>query len=188
MGICHEADLPFYFPRMAWALGAAYTLGGRVADAVTLLMQTMEQTTGTEIVEFQTPCWLSLGEAQMSAGHPEEARALTEAALAHARAHGERGHEAYALRLLGEVAARRDPSESEHAEAYYQQTLAFAEDLGMRPLAAHCHLGLGTLYLKMGRDHEAHIELSTAIDMYHAMEMTFWLPQAEAVLAQVEGR
>jgi tetratricopeptide (TPR) repeat protein len=188
MGICHEADLPFYFPRMAWALGAAYTLGGRVADAVTLLMQTMEQTTGTEIVEFQTPCWLSLGEAQMSAGHPEEARALTEAALAHARAHGERGHEAYALRLLGEVAARRDPSESEHAEAYYQQTLAFAEDLGMRPLAALCHLGLGTLYLKMGRDHEAHIELSTAIDMYHAMEMTFWLPQAEAVLAQVEGR
>jgi hypothetical protein len=58
----------------------------------------------------------------------------------------------------------------------------------MRPRQAHCHLGLGTLYATIGRRDQAHVELSTAIALYRAMDMTFWLPQAEAVLAQVEGR
>ena len=66
--------------------------------------------------------------------------------------------------------------------------LALADELGMRPLQAHCHRGLGTLYAKIGRLEQARAELSTAIDLYRAMEMTFWLPQAEAALAQVEGR
>jgi hypothetical protein len=57
----------------------------------------------------------------------------------------------------------------------------------MRPLQAHCHLGLGTLYAQIGRREQAQAELSTAIDLYHAMEMTFWLPQAEAALVQGEG-
>jgi hypothetical protein len=56
----------------------------------------------------------------------------------------------------------------------------------MRPLQAHCHLGLGTLYIKMDRREQARTELSTAIELYRAMEMTFWLPQAEAALVQVE--
>ena len=54
----------------------------------------------------------------------------------------------------------------------------------MRPLQAHCHLGLGTLYAKTGQREQAHAELAAAIDLYRAMEMTFWLPQAEAALAQ----
>jgi uncharacterized protein HemY len=56
----------------------------------------------------------------------------------------------------------------------------------MRPLQAHCHLGLGTLYVTTGQWVQARVELTTALDMYRAMEMTFWLPEAEAVLAQVE--
>ncbi len=97
----------------------------------------------------------------------------------------ERGHEAHALRLLGEIAARRQPLEIEPAEAHYRQALALAEELGMRPLQAHCHRGLGTLYLKTGQQEQAQAELSTAIALYRAMDMTFWLPQAEAALAQV---
>ena len=58
----------------------------------------------------------------------------------------QRGYQAYALRLLGEIAAQREPPEVEQAEAHYQQALALADELGMRPLQAHCHLGLGTLY------------------------------------------
>jgi hypothetical protein len=58
----------------------------------------------------------------------------------------------------------------------------------MRPLQAHCHLGLGTLYAKISRSEQAQAELSAAIALYRAMDMTFWLPQAEAALAQVEGR
>jgi hypothetical protein len=48
---------------------------------------------------------------------------------------------------------------------------------------AHCHLSLGTLYAKIGRREQAHAELSTAIDLSRAMDMTFWLPQAESALA-----
>ena len=57
----------------------------------------------------------------------------------------------------------------------------------MRPLQAHCHLGLGTLYAKLEQREQARAELSTVIALYRAMEMMFWLPQAEVALAQVEG-
>jgi class 3 adenylate cyclase/tetratricopeptide (TPR) repeat protein len=186
MGLCHEADLPLYFPWMAAALGAAYTLGGRVADAVPLLTQAMEQTMATATVGDQTRCSLPLGEAQLLAGRLEEAYALAERTLALAREHQERGHQAYALRLLGEIAVHRDPPQVEEAEGSYCQARALAEELGMRPLLAHCHHGLGTLYIKTDQREQARAELSTTIALYRSMDMTFWLPQAEAVLAQVE--
>jgi class 3 adenylate cyclase/tetratricopeptide (TPR) repeat protein len=186
MGICQDADLPLYVPWMVAALGAAYTLGGR--DAVPLLTQAMQQTMTTEMVGDQTLCSLPLGEAQLLAGRLEEAQALAEHTLALARAHQQRGHEAYALRLLGEIAAQREPPERERTEAYYRQAQALAEALGMRPLLAHCHRGLGTLYATTGRREQARVELFAAIELYRAMTMTFWLPQAEATLVQVEGR
>ena len=130
---------------------------------------------------------ISLGEAYLVAGRLEEAHTLAEHVLALARAHQERGHQAYALRLLGEIAARQEPPESEPAEAHYRQALALAEALGMRPLQAHCHLSLGTLYVKTGQREQARTELSTAIELYRDMDMIFWLPQAEAALAQVGG-
>jgi class 3 adenylate cyclase/tetratricopeptide (TPR) repeat protein len=185
VGICQDADLPIFFPWMAVALGAAYTLRGRVADAVPLLTQALEQSVATGTVAFQALCGLSVGGAQLLAGRLEEAHTLAEQALVHAREHQERGNEAYALHLLGEVAAHRDPPESEQAEAHYRQALALAEELGMRPLVAHCHHGLGVLYRKLGRGAQARPELSAAIAMYRAMDMSFWLPQTEAALAQV---
>src|SRR5262245_15578849 len=172
---------------MATTLGAAYTLGGRVTNAVLLLAQALEQSVATGTVAFQPLCRLSLGEAQMLAGHLEEAHTLAERTLALTRAHQERGHEAYALRLLGDVAVRREPPESASAEAHYQQALTLANALGMRPLQAHCHLGLGMLYAKIEQREQTCAELSAAIALYRAMDMTFWLPQAEAALAQVQG-
>ena len=91
------------------------------------------------------------------------------------------------MRLLGDIAARRNPPEVELAEAHYQQALALAGELGMCPLQAHCHRGLGTLYAKNGHREQARAELSIAIGLYKAMDMTFWLPEAEAALTQVEG-
>jgi hypothetical protein len=70
----------------------------------------------------------------------------------------------------------------------YRQALVLAEELGMRPLQAHCHYGLGRLYAKMGRREQSRAELSTALEMYRSMEMVFWLPQTEAALAQMEAR
>jgi tetratricopeptide (TPR) repeat protein len=77
---------------------------------------------------------------------------------------------------------------SVQAEAHYQQALALAEALGMRPLQAHCHHGLGTLYAATGQREQARTELAATIALYRAMDMTFWLPQTEAALAQVAGR
>jgi tetratricopeptide (TPR) repeat protein len=188
VGICHDADLPAYFPAVAAALGAAYTLAGRIAEAVPLLTQALEQATAMDMIVAQALCRLALGEAQVLAGRLEDAHAVAEGALAHARAYQERGDEADALRLLGEIAARREPPESAQAEAHYRQALALADELGMRPLQAHCHRGLGTLYAQTGQQEQARAELSTAMEMYRAMDMTFWLPQTEAALAQVEGR
>jgi tetratricopeptide (TPR) repeat protein len=92
------------------------------------------------------------------------------------------------LHQLGVVHAHADPLDVERAETHYQQALTLAEALGMRPLQAHSHLGLGTLYGEIGRHDDACTELQTAITLYRAMDMTFWLPQTEAALAQVEGR
>jgi tetratricopeptide (TPR) repeat protein len=138
------------------------------------------------VVNYQALCRLSLGEAQVLAGHLEEAHTHAERTLALAYEHQERGNEAYALRLLGDIVTRHDPPEREQAEAYYHHALALANELGMRPLVAHCHWGLGTLYTKTGQREQACAELSAAIDLYHTMDMTFWLPQAEAALAHVE--
>jgi hypothetical protein len=93
------------------------------------------------------------------------------------------GHEALALCQMGAVHAHPSPPDVQRAEVRYREALTHAERLGMRPLQAHCHLGLGTLYLTMGRREEAQAALSAAIELYRAMEMTFWLPQAEAALA-----
>ena len=183
--LCQDADLPVFFPWMAAALGAAYTLSGRVADAVALFTPAMAQTTAMDNIVAQAPCRLSLGEAQMVAGHLEE-HTLAEQALALSRAHQERGNEAYAL-LLGEIAARREPPAVAQAEDHYRQALTRAAELGLRPLQAHCHRALGTLYTATGQRAQARSELSAAIDLYRTMDMPFWLPQAEATLARVEG-
>ena len=122
----------------------------------------------------------------MLAGRLEEANVLAEGALALANRHQEQGNRAYALLLLGQIAARRAPPECEHAEAHYQQALALAKELGMRPLQAHCHLDLGILYTTTDRRERARAALAAAIALYRAMDMTFWLPQTEATLAQVD--
>jgi tetratricopeptide (TPR) repeat protein len=188
VGICQDVDLRGWFPRMAAALGGAYTLAGRVTDAVPLLTQAIEQATAMDRGNLQALCSLSLGDAHLLAGRLEEAHTLAVRTLASAREYQERGNEAYALRLLGDIAARRNPPESEPAVAHYRQALALAEELGMRPLQAHCHWGLGTLYAATGQREQARTELSAALALYRGMEMTFWLPQTEAALAQVEGR
>ena len=169
-------------------MGAAYALSGRIADAMPLLTQALEQETALGRADTQARCRLSLGEVHLLAGRLDEAHTLAERALVLAYERPERGHQAYALHLLGEIAARCEPPEGALAEAHYRQALSLAGELGMRPLVAHCHRGLGTLYAKINQREQATAELSSAIELYKAMDMTFWLPDAEAALAQVEGR
>jgi len=90
------------------------------------------------------------------------------------------GFAAHALHLLGDIATHPDRFDAESGEVHYLQALALAEPRGMRPLVAHCHLGLGTLYRRTGKRQEAQEHLTTATTMYREMDMRFWLEQAEA--------
>ena len=124
------------------------------------------------------------GPRYLSHGRVEEASGVVDRLLDLCRPHTGHGWQAQALRLCGEVARHRAPPD---AAACYRQALALAEELGMRPLQAHCHRGLGLLYAVTGQPEPARRALSTALEMYRAMDMTFWLPQTEAALAQVDA-
>jgi class 3 adenylate cyclase/tetratricopeptide (TPR) repeat protein len=183
---CQVAHILTWVPPVAAALGYAYTLAGRVAEALPLLQQTAAQDTSSGRSPGHARWVAYLSEAYLLTGHMAEAMDLAHSALAFARDLKARGNEAYALRLLGEIHAHQDPLAVEAAEVAYRQALALAEELGMRPLLAHCHLGLGTLYAKVGRLAQARAALSTAIELFRAMAMTFWLPRAEAMLAHTQ--
>jgi tetratricopeptide (TPR) repeat protein len=184
--VCQSRDIRLVLPWAASTLGYAYALSGRLAEAMPLLERAVEQSVAMHQMSWYALWLVQLGEAHLLAGRLEEACQLGQRALDFSRTHKERGYEAYALRLLGETAAYRDPPESEQAAAHYRQALALAEEFGMRPLQAHCHRSLGMLYAKTSQRELARTALSTAIALYRTMGMTFWLPQAEAALAQVE--
>jgi class 3 adenylate cyclase/tetratricopeptide (TPR) repeat protein len=181
--ICQGADIPLVFPLAASALGLTRLLAGLSGSPLPLIEQAVQAAASVRL--GYSVCLARLSEAYLLARRPEDAHRLALHTLEFSRTHKERGQQAHALRLLGAIAAHRGPPEVIQAAAHYRQALALAEELGMRPLQAHCHLGLGKLYATIGRQDEARAELSTAIDLYKAMEMTFWLPQAEAALAQV---
>src|SRR5262249_48067763 len=188
LALCQSAHIPIFLPLTAAILSAAYALAGRAAEACPLRDQALERVATGSHMAAPELVLTELSEACLLAGRVEDASALASRLLEVFHTHTGSGYQAHACRLLGEVAMRREPPDIEHAAAHYRQALALAEALGMRPLQAHCHLGLGTLYARTGQRQQAHTELSAAIDLYRAMDMTFWLPQAEAALAQVEER
>jgi class 3 adenylate cyclase/tetratricopeptide (TPR) repeat protein len=189
LALCQTANMPLLSPLAASILGAAYAIAERIAEALPLLEQMLKRVATGNRMFFHDLVLTELSEALLLVGRVDEASALASRLLDLSRTHTGRGYQAHAYRLLGEVARHRDPPDAEGAERQYCQALALAEELGMRPLQAHCHLGLGILYARAGRQRQqAHAALSAAIDLYRAMEMTFWLPQAEAALAEAEGQ
>jgi tetratricopeptide (TPR) repeat protein len=118
----------------------------------------------------------------LSAGRIDEAASHAREALALSRRLGARGSEADALCLAGDVASTGG---AEDAPGYYREALSLAGDLGMRPLVAHCHLGLGNLYAHTDKREQAQEHLTTAATMYREMDMRFWLEKAEAELLEL---
>jgi len=183
LALCQSWHILTWLHTVAVNLGYAYALSGCVAEALPLLEQAISEGSGSS-----NAMWTAhLSEMYLLAGQIEKASTLAGQALALSHDYKEQGYQAWALRLRGEIASQSDPPEIELAEAHYRQAVALAEALGMRPLQAHCHRGLGTLYATLGQQEQACTELSAAIVLYRAMDMTFWLPQAEAALAQVGG-
>jgi class 3 adenylate cyclase/tetratricopeptide (TPR) repeat protein len=178
---CRASDVQLLLAGSTVALGQAYALAGRIAEALPLLAQAVV----SEDTALGGPALMTRqGEAYLLAGRLAEALPLAEHAVALAGERKERGNQAWALRLLGEIVAHRDPPTSKAADSAYCQALALAEALGMRPLQAHCHHGLGTLYGRRGWIDQARTALSAAVALYRAMGMRFWQYLAETILAQ----
>ena len=176
-----------YCPSRPQPFSLAYALEGRIAAGLALVEQGVEQQVARGRRRRLALVVTSLSEAYLLAGRLEEARQRAAQALDLARQYQQRGNQAWALWLLDESTARQASPEVEPAAGHYHQALALAEELGMRPLQAHCHRGLGTLFAKTGRPEQARTALATAIDLYRTLGMMFWLPQAEVALAQVVG-
>jgi class 3 adenylate cyclase/tetratricopeptide (TPR) repeat protein len=185
LALCRASGDRNFLPMIAAGLGSAAALQGRLAEGRALVEEANGESVRTGGLQGRANLVAWLSELCRLAGRGEEAWQHARQALDLARQLKERGNEAHALHQLGVVHTHADPPDVVQAEAHYQQALALAEELGMRPLQAHCHLGLGTLYVTTGQRQQARAALSAAIELYHAMDMIFWLPQAEAALAQV---
>jgi tetratricopeptide (TPR) repeat protein len=164
-------------------LGSASALQGRLVEGRALLEEAIKE--GSRAGERRGWHYAGLSEVCRLAGHGEEARQYARLALDLARQQKTPGDEVLALHQLGVVHAYANPPDAAQAESLYRQALALADELGMRPLVAHCHLGLGTLYAKTCQREPARVELSAAIAQFRAMDMTFWLPQAEGAVGQL---
>ncbi len=178
LALCRGMEIRFALPYVAGFLGSAYLWSGRAADAVPLLEEAVEAMTAMRILGGRSWFITFLAEAYLVLGRIAEAREQAEQEVALARAHQERGWEAWGLKLLGDVHAHV-PAEAEQAGDRYRQALALATQLGMRPLVAHCHFGLGKLHARTGQREEASQHLAAATTLYREMDMWFWLEQAE---------
>jgi DNA-binding SARP family transcriptional activator len=178
---CEAAgDLAVYFSRTATWLGGAYILAGRLEEAIPLLRRADEHAGSIGFAYGHALVIVTLAEATLRAGDVENAARAAERALAMSRRHGQRGWEAWTLRLQGEVAMGCDPQDVERAEASFRAAGALGQELAMRPLRAHCRLGLGVVYRRAGKRDRAREEIDAALAEYRAMDMPYWLARAEA--------
>jgi class 3 adenylate cyclase/tetratricopeptide (TPR) repeat protein len=162
-------------------LGYAYALSDRLPEARRLLEEVVRGATTMNSMGVGRALQLAwLGEVNLLDGQLEDALECAQQAVSMAQGHQERGHEAWGLRLLGEIAATNAAADDRRPAERYGAALALARDLGMRPLVAHCHFGLGKLSRQAGKREESREHLTAATAMYREMEMRFWLGKAEA--------
>jgi tetratricopeptide (TPR) repeat protein len=174
--LCEVAsDLAVYFSRTAASLGGAYALAGRLDEAVPLLERADDHAASIGFAYGHALVIATLAEAKHLAGDADGAARAGERALELSRHHGQRGWEAWTRRALGEITAARSPGD---AAAHYRDALALASELGMRPLAAHCHLGLGAVAARTGAMERARSEVASAREIYRTLDMPYWLARA----------
>ena len=163
-------------PPSAWVLAEL----GEATEALNRIRtgeQLLERYAASGVVAALGRSYHALGRACLLLGRLDEARRLGDRAIESSL--NILGNEAHALHLLGDIATHPDGFDAACAEAHYREALALAEPRGMRPLVAHCHLGLGKLYRRTGRPEQAREHLTTATTMYREMGMQFWLEHVE---------
>ena len=176
--LCRSWNLPLMLPLLATSLGHAYCLAARPGDAVGLLQEAEQQAAAMHRVGGHAMLVVRLGEAYLATLRRADAVRCAREAVALAREHGERGHEAYAFRLLGELGLN-DPPGLDASEDFFRQARARAEELEMRPLLAQCCLGLGRRHRRAGRYGRAKSALNDALELFRTLDMPFWAQRTE---------
>ena len=187
--VCEAVEIPVQRPLVVSGLATAYAFVGRSDEALRLLESTADRSvwmTGTG--SRQAPLGKAMGmvcdvQTYILAGRHSEAEALARRALVVFGESKHRGSEAWLGCLLGDLLAHHHPAELLDAEASYKEALTLAQQLEMRPLQAHCYLGLGEVHAQSANRSVARSELHTAIELYRAMSMPFWVAKANLALA-----
>jgi len=168
---------PWAVALSSWALAQSGDAGealSRVREAEELL----ERQAARGIGQHHSWAYGAVSRACLLLGRLDEAQRLGFRSVESARR--QPGFAAHAQHLLGDIATHQDRFDAETGAAHYRAALVVAQRRGMRPLVAHCHLGLGRLYHRSGQPEHARGNLTTAITMYREMDMGFWLKQGEA--------
>jgi tetratricopeptide (TPR) repeat protein len=174
--------LPWAVASSAWVLAQL----GETSEALSRLQegeQLLEHHAARGIVGYRGWAYHALGRASLLLGRLDEARRLGDRALESSPSHP--GFAAHALHLRGDIASHPDRCNAESGEAQYWKALTLAEPRGMRPLVAHCRLGLGKLCQFTGKRDQAGEHLTTATTMYREMDMQFWLKQVDVAMRQL---
>ena len=156
--LCQVWQIQFSSP-CCFAFGRAYALSGRVVEALLLLEQAVEQAASTGFIPYISRGLAAFSEGYLLACRPEDAMPSCSTCPRGGSPSTTNG----ATRRGPSASSARSPHSVilwrlEQAEDHYRQALALAEEFGMRPLQAHCHLGLGTLYAKTGWREQARTE------------------------------
>jgi class 3 adenylate cyclase len=178
--IARSMQVLIWAPALAGSLGVAYARVGRLYEALPLVQGAARHWSTPAMVAGRAFSLLALGGVHLLAGRGDDALAAAREGLAGAMERKERGNEAAARLLLGDITAQTDPGAPAGAEMHYHQALALATELGMRPLVAHCHAGLARLYGRSARLADAEEHRQVATRMYREMGMTHFLDRLQA--------
>jgi tetratricopeptide (TPR) repeat protein len=185
--LCESAEIPVLSALVLLPLGVAYAQSGRSEEALEILTEARRHASAIGLRALEPLSLTAVGEAYLQAGRKADALATARESVNVTLAIRARGSHAWALRLLGEAAARQDPPAIEEAERAYRDALLLGSELGMAPLLARCHLGLGLLYLG-ARQADAARELTCAQTMLRRLNMRLWLRIVDDVLTGDLGR
>jgi class 3 adenylate cyclase/tetratricopeptide (TPR) repeat protein/ribosomal protein L40E len=186
LDLCDTYDMTFLWPRLASLNGYAMALSGQYEHGIALMERALQASLAMRLGQEETLRRAHASEGYLLAGRIHEARDTALGALEFAKQHGQHGFGARAHRNLGDIARLHPSLLRDSAEHHYREALRRADERGMRPLVAHCHLGLGRLYRRSGNRGQAQEHLTIATAMYREMDMTYWREQAAAELRQDE--
>ena len=180
--IASSSDAPNLITHLGPRLGHAYKLAGRVPEAVATLEDARDRAHRAHNMAWLPLILAHLSDAYRMAGRLDDALTAGELALELSCKHKTRGYGAWALHYLGEVQSAR--SSEEPARAAYEACLTLTDELGMRPLQALCHLGIGQLFTHTGERELAQRHLRVALAMTQSMEMDLWQERAQLALQE----